>query len=139
MVLSGRVISLLKRKLVPLILPVIFLVTSCTPREVELWKDWHAKDPVAANNFAHHLSPLPTYNSRWDSIAWCESGGNWHYPPVTNGTGTYSGGLMIWQKAWISYGGRQFASWAYLASKSQQIKVAERIRAQYGWSAWDCA
>lgn len=48
------------------------------------------------------------------------------------------GGLMIWQKGWVQYNGQQFAPWAYQASKSEQIIVAERIRADQGWSAWDC-
>lgn len=26
-------------------------LTACTPREVALWQDWHAKDPVAADRF----------------------------------------------------------------------------------------
>jgi Transglycosylase-like domain len=78
-------------------------------------------------------------SSRWDRIAQCESGGNWSYPLVTNRTGTYSGGLMIWTKAWAAYGGHEFAPNAYQASKAQQIVVAERILADNGWGAWDCA
>jgi hypothetical protein len=77
--------------------------------------------------------------AQWDRIARCESGGNWSYPPVTNRTGTYSGGLMIWQKAWVAYGGQQFSTWAYQTSKANQIVVAERILADQGWGAWDCA
>lgn len=122
---------------------ILVALTACTPREVSLWKDWHAKDPVAADAFAHSLSRqsnlVNNHAATWDRIAWCESGSQWHFPPVTNSTGTYSGGLMIWQKAWIVYGGQQFASWAYLASKAQQITVAERILNDQGWSAWDCA
>lgn len=95
------------------------------------------------NQCAPECAPSPpasvSWSVNWDRVAWCESGGNWHYPPVVGGLGhTYSGGLMIWQKAWEYYGGRQFASWAYLATKSAQIVVAERILADNGRGAWDC-
>jgi hypothetical protein len=75
----------------------------------------------------------------WDRIAWCESGGQWAHPPVTNRTGTYSGGLMIWTRAWTVYGGGEFAGQAWQASKAEQIVVAERILDDRGWGAWDCA
>ncbi len=63
----------------------------------------------------------------WDSVAQCESGGNWSHRPVTNSSGTYSGGLMIGHRWWRAFDGEQFASAPYLASKSDQIIVAERI------------
>jgi resuscitation-promoting factor RpfB len=130
-----------------------FALVGCTPRELSLWKDWYEKDPVAATEFANRPEvqedlhgadtssdgPQFQYRQRWDDIAWCESGGRWDYPPVTNRTGTYSGGLMIWTKAWIAYGGQQFANQAWQATKQQQIVVAERILADRGWGAWDCA
>lgn len=130
------------RRIIAVVGAVVAL-TACTPREIRLWSAWHDKDPAAAEAFARQLPhPVPAVTTRWsvnwDSVAWCESGGNWHYPPVTNSSGTYSGGLMIWQRAWVAYGGRQFASWAYLASKTSQIVVAERILADNGRGAWDC-
>jgi len=63
----------------------------------------------------------------WDNVAQCESGQNWSHRPVTNSSGTYSGGLMIGHRWWNAHGGGEFASAPYLASKSQQIIVAERI------------
>jgi hypothetical protein len=122
----------------------------CTNAQVAEWVKWYEQDPVAAVEFANLPeiqaslnSRAPSQNntnsSRWDRIAQCESGGRWDYPLVTNRTGTYSGGLMIWNKAWDSYGGNEFASDAYLATKAQQIIVAERILADQGWDAWDCA
>jgi hypothetical protein len=32
------------------------VLCGCTPREVELWTAWHAKDPAAAEEFAHSLA-----------------------------------------------------------------------------------
>lgn len=93
-----------------------------------------AATPVAA-------APVPAtrhFASRWDRIAWCESGGQWHHRPVHNRWGTFSGGLMIWHAAWVAYGGRQFARYPYQASKAQQIVVANRIWADRGSRAWQC-
>jgi peptidoglycan hydrolase-like protein with peptidoglycan-binding domain len=75
----------------------------------------------------------------WDRVAQCESGGQWHHPPVTNRFGTFSGGLMMMNSAWRQYGGRQFAPLAYQASREQQIIVAERVAARVGAArAWQC-
>lgn len=70
---------------------------------------------------------------RWDQLAQCESGGNWGYPPVSGG---YSGGIMFHIGTWRSNGGDEFAPDAYLASREQQIIVAERVLAGSGWGAW---
>ena len=69
----------------------------------------------------------PRWTVDWDAVAWCESGGRWDHRPVTNSTGTYSGGLMIGHRWWVAHRGDDFASAPYLASKSEQIIVAERI------------
>lgn len=80
----------------------------------------------------------------WDHVAECESGGNWSHRPITNSSGTYSGGLMIGHQWWPKFGGREFASYPYQASKEAQIIVAERIvDAQGGGYAgadrgWQC-
>ena len=126
----------------------LLALTSCTPGQIDAWVQWHDVDPAGAEAFANqpeiqaqlHPAPAPVspHLSRWDRIARCESGGNWSYPPVTNRTGTYSGGLMIWTKAWVVYGGQQYAPQAWLATKAEQIAVAERILADQGWGAWDC-
>lgn len=104
-----------------------------------VWSAMVRRDRSATRAAAPAASGGGAPSSRWDRIARCESGGNWNYGLVTNRTGTYSGGLMIWTKAWDAYGGNEFASDAYLASKAQQIIVAERILADRGWRAWDCA
>lgn len=75
----------------------------------------------------------------WDSVARCESGGQWSHGLVTNHVGTFGGGLMIMQSAWRQYGGGQFASTPGGASRAEQIIVAERIAARVGAArAWQC-
>ncbi|KPC59679.1 transglycosylase family protein [Streptomyces chattanoogensis] len=68
----------------------------------------------------------------WDRLAGCESGGNWH---ADTGNG-FSGGLQFAHTTWRSFGGGTFASRAALASRLQQINVAERVLARQGWGAW---
>jgi len=70
---------------------------------------------------------------RWDEIARCETGGNWSMVGPT-----YSGGLGIYNGTWNAFGGQQFASNPGYATREQQIVVAERIRARYGFGAWGC-
>jgi nucleoid-associated protein YgaU len=68
----------------------------------------------------------------WDRVAACESGGNWH---INTGNGFY-GGLQFTASTWRAFGGTAFASRADLASRAQQISVAERVLAGQGWGAW---
>lgn len=67
--------------------------------------------------------------STWDKIASCESGGNWH---IDTGNGYY-GGLQFSASTWSGYGGSGLAS---NASKSEQIRIAEKVLASQGWGAW---
>ena len=71
----------------------------------------------------------------WDRIARCESGGNWH---INTGNGYY-GGLQFLTSTWLSNGGGSFAPRADLASREQQITIANRLYARGGLSAWGCA
>ncbi|MFC4466996.1 transglycosylase family protein [Streptomyces xiangluensis] len=68
----------------------------------------------------------------WDAVAECESGGRWS---ANSGNGEY-GGLQIAQEEWEQYGGLDYAMRADLASRSQQIAVAEKILADKGTSPW---
>lgn len=61
--------------------------------------------------------------SEWDKVAQCESTGNWK---INSGNGFY-GGLQFTNQTWAAYGGTAFASRADLATKEQQITVAERV------------
>ncbi|MFF8944202.1 transglycosylase family protein [Streptomyces sp. NPDC014864] len=70
--------------------------------------------------------------SEWDAVAQCESGGNWS---INTGNGFY-GGLQFTNSTWAAFGGTAYASRADLASKSQQIAVAEKVLASQGKGAW---
>jgi LysM repeat protein len=70
--------------------------------------------------------------SEWDTVAQCESGGNWS---INTGNGYY-GGLQFSASTWAAYGGTQYAAQANQASKSQQITVAEKVLASQGKGAW---
>ncbi|MEU0158748.1 transglycosylase family protein [Streptomyces sp. NPDC006261] len=72
----------------------------------------------------------------WDRVAECESGGMWS-ADLGNG---YYGGLQFSQETWSAYGGDAFAERADLASRSQQISVAEEVLRDQGPQAWpSCA
>lgn len=68
----------------------------------------------------------------WDRLASCESGGNW---AINTGNGFY-GGLQFTSSTWEGFGGHLFAPQAHLASRSEQITVAERVQESQGWGAW---
>ncbi|MFJ8016373.1 transglycosylase family protein [Streptomyces sp. NPDC096339] len=70
--------------------------------------------------------------STWDKVAECESGGSWS---ANFGSGAY-GGLQFTQDEWAEAGGLDFAERADLASRSQQIAIAERVLAAKGPQAW---
>lgn len=68
----------------------------------------------------------------WDAIARCEAGGNW---AINTGNGYY-GGVQFDQSTWERNGGLRFAPRADLATREEQIAVAEVTRARQGWGAW---
>jgi nucleoid-associated protein YgaU len=72
----------------------------------------------------------------WDRVAECESGGMWS-ADLRNG---YYGGLQFSQETWKAYGGEAYAERADLASRAQQIAVAEKVLDDRGPKAWpSCA
>ena len=70
----------------------------------------------------------------WDRIAQCESGGNWS---INTGNGYY-GGLQFNTGSWLANGGADFAPRADLASRAEQITVANRYYATSGLGPWGC-
>ncbi|MGP4032917.1 LysM peptidoglycan-binding domain-containing protein [Pseudarthrobacter sp. 1C304] len=78
---------------------------------------------------ANAAVPSTTSSTVWDSLAQCESSGNWG---INNGNG-YAGGLQFSPSTWAAYGGTGSAA---NASREQQIAVAERVQAGQGWGAW---
>lgn len=65
----------------------------------------------------------------WDRLAACESGGNWS---INTGNGYY-GGLQFNLGTWQANGG---TGYPHQASKAEQIRVAENLRASRGFSPW---
>ena len=70
--------------------------------------------------------------NNWDAVAQCESSGNW---AINTGNGYY-GGLQFSQSTWAAFGGTEYAPRADLATKAQQIAVAERTLDVQGPGAW---
>ena len=68
----------------------------------------------------------------WDAVAQCESSGNWS---INTGNGYY-GGLQFSASTWKAFGGHQYASNAHLATKAQQIAIAQKTLAVQGPGAW---
>jgi uncharacterized protein YabE (DUF348 family) len=78
-------------------------------------------------------APSTGDTSAWDRIAACESGGNWQ---INSGNGFY-GGLQFDHGTWVAYGGDAYATNANLASKAEQIAIAEKVKADRGgYGAW---
>nr|WP_257231422.1 LysM peptidoglycan-binding domain-containing protein [Streptomyces sp. UH6] len=102
---------------------LLALLTSCTP----------SRPPEAAPGPpARAPRVCPPGQWPWECVAECESSGRWH---VNTGNGFY-GGLQFKHSTWIAFGGRAHAARADLATKRQQILVAEKVLASQGWGAW---
>lgn len=93
--------------------------------------------PKAATSSRATSSPRPqpvapvasTVTSVWDSLARCESGGNW---AINTGNGYY-GGLQFSLSSWRAVGG---SGYPHQASREEQIARAEILLARQGWGAW---
>lgn len=68
----------------------------------------------------------------WNKVAACESSGNWS---VNTGNGYY-GGLQFTRSTWAAFGGTRYAPRADLATREQQIAVAEKVLGGQGPGAW---
>jgi hypothetical protein len=91
------------------------------------------RDKDTVQNFAwaepSRLAELPVPNNRyWDKVAWCETRRNW------KDKGRYAGGLGIYINTWNGFGGEEFASKQWKATRLEQILVANRIAIR-GWLA----
>ncbi|MFD8484060.1 transglycosylase family protein [Kitasatospora sp. NPDC059673] len=86
--------------------------------------------PVAGLVTANSASAADV--ATWDKVAQCESSGNWS---INTGNGFY-GGLQFTSSTWAAFGGTAYAPQANLATKAQQIAVAEKVLASQGPGAW---
>ncbi len=91
-----------------------------------------AAAPAGTNTGA--AAPAMMNEAMWDKIAQCESTGNWS---INSGNGYY-GGLQFDIRTWIGAGGGAYAPNASLATKAQQIDIANRVYAQRGLQPWGC-
>ncbi|MBN3455231.1 transglycosylase family protein [Mycolicibacterium sp.] len=87
---------------------------------------------LAGSGLALASQATAATDGEWDTVARCESGGNW---AINTGNG-YHGGLQFSPSTWSSHGGGEYAPAAYMATKEQQIAVAERVLASQGKGAW---
>jgi resuscitation-promoting factor RpfB len=76
--------------------------------------------------------PPVSNGAQWDALAHCESTGNW---AINSGNGFY-GGVQFDQNTWERNGGLRYAARADLATREEQIAIAEVTRARQGWGAW---
>ncbi len=76
--------------------------------------------------------PESQYGGAWDNIARCESTSNW---AINTGNGYY-GGIQFDQNTWERSGGLRYAPRADLATREEQIAIAEVTQARQGWGAW---
>jgi resuscitation-promoting factor RpfB len=76
--------------------------------------------------------PPVSNGAQWDQLARCESTGNW---AINTGNGFY-GGVQFDQNTWERQGGLRYAARADLATREEQIAIAEVTRARQGWGAW---
>jgi resuscitation-promoting factor RpfA len=72
---------------------------------------------------------LASADTDWDELAQCESSGNWN----TNTGNGFGGGLQFTDSTWKAFGGSGSPE---DASRSEQIQVAERVKAEQGMNAW---
>lgn len=113
-------------------------VASVAPASIQAAPEQSAPVPTPAAQPAPAPKPVavaPAYasgSSVWDRIAACESGGNW---AINTGNGFY-GGLQFTSSTWLGYGGGAYAPSANLATRDQQIAIAEKVQAGQGWGAW---
>lgn len=104
------------------VVPEVQAVTSPTPQPME------EPDPTEV------ASPQLTISGYgiWDRLAECESNSRWH---IATGNGFY-GGLQFDKATWARHGGLAYAWRADVATREQQILIAQRTQASQGWSAW---
>ncbi|MFE5775756.1 transglycosylase family protein [Brachybacterium sp. NPDC056505] len=90
------------------------------------------KSTSSSKSSSSAKAPSVSDGSVWDTIAQCESGGNWS---INTGNG-FKGGLQFTDQSWKAFGGGAYASSADQASRAQQIAVAKKVQAAQGWGAW---
>jgi len=119
--------------------PAQATVIAVGTREVETYTPSRSSGSASSSSSAGSSSssaPVSSGSSgvNWDGVANCESTNNWS---INTGNGYY-GGLQFDISTWNSAGGSDYASRPDMASREQQIAVAENLYASRGLSPWAC-
>lgn len=93
---------------------------------------YNVATPPPAPVAAAPVAPFVVDGSVWDRLAQCESSGNW----ASNTGNGYYGGLQFGLGTWANYGGTSYAARPDLASREQQIAIAEKLYAARGFQPW---
>ncbi|MEU6487260.1 transglycosylase family protein [Streptomyces sp. NPDC046887] len=117
----------------PVLVPaVLLLLAGPAPTALAAAPGGHPPPPAPGPGAAPTAADCRTDQWPWGCVADCESSGRWH---INTGNGYY-GGLQFRQSTWEAYGGLKYATRADLATKQEQITVAQEVLRWQGWSAW---
>jgi hypothetical protein len=131
-----------------LIISLTLTAVACTPAQVTAFFDARGQSidqadasyvAQALDRWADQQRALLAYlaavdaqipnEARWDRVAQCESGGNWH---INTGNGYY-GGLQFLLSTWRAVGGRGYP---HQNSAGEQAYRAEILRQRAGLGQW---
>jgi hypothetical protein len=85
----------------------------------------------SVGELARPKPPAPVFTI-WDRVAECESQGNW----AANTNNGFYGGVQFDHDSWISAGGGKYAYNAHLATRGQQIEIANQWLTMTSWKSW---
>lgn len=88
-----------------------------------------AAPSTSAPRPAASAAPAVSGGSVWDSLAACESGGNW----AINTSNGFYGGLQFTLGSWQAVGGSGLPS---QASREEQIMRGQMLQSRGGWGNW---
>lgn len=151
-IVMRRIIALLLCTTLGLLMPrnkhaqPLMTTSSIYAQTTETYRTENEHEPPPATYFTPRwLAGLPEpEDSYWDKVAQCETDGDWE------DRGNFAGGLGIAYATWLGYGGEEFAPKQWLATRGEQIEVANRIalhgymnsRGQFtepvGFNGWGC-
>src|ERR1700741_1336950 len=103
-----------------------------TPSSINVAKVAFTGAVISGGGLALSAQAAAATDGEWDQVARCESGNNWSI----NTGNRYQGGLQFTTSTWRSNGGGEFAAAANVATREQQMAVADRVLASQGRGAW---
>ena len=111
---------------------LVLAVGACTPQQMALWDEINSFEPGYTERVVRKLQATRAAEPPrgvWDSLAQCESGGNWS---INTGNGYY-GGLQFSLQSWHWVGG---TGYPHHHTRAEQIHRGELLKARQGWGAW---